>query len=66
MKISGYSLVMYNIVARSPNHCCKITATVLFLCNTEKNVSANNVTLLGVIQQRIHSKFMSPATVQCN
>ena len=66
MKNSGYALDTYNIAARSANHYCNITATIRFLCNTEQHVSANNVTLSSVVQQRIHSKFMSPATVQCN
>lgn len=66
MKHSGYALATHTIVARSANHNYNITATIRFLCNTEQHDSANNVTLLSVVQQRIHSQFMSPETVKCN
>jgi hypothetical protein len=43
MNNSGYTLGLNNIVARSPNYCCNIAATMIFLSNTEQHVSANNV-----------------------
>jgi hypothetical protein len=43
MNNSGYTLGLNNIVARSPNYCCNVDATMRFLSNTEQHGSANNV-----------------------